>query len=157
MTVTLTPETSSDAFRDTSAVSVSALQNMDQVGIWSNHAKMISGRMCHCYRPQRSWGKVMFLQASVILSTEGGVPDQVLPHPGPARYTPPPGPARYNPQTRYTPQGQVPPRPGTPPPPDRYTHPPTRYTPPPPGAEHAGRCGQCAGGTHPTGMQSCFI
>ena len=25
------------------------------------------------YRPQRSWGKVMFLQASVILSTGGGV------------------------------------------------------------------------------------
>ena len=24
------------------------------------------------YRPQRSWGKVMFLQASVILSTGGG-------------------------------------------------------------------------------------
>ena len=28
---------------------------------------------------------------------------------------------------------------------------------PTPGAEHAGRYGQCAGGTHPTGMQSCFI
>ena len=26
----------------------------------------------HIYRPQRSWGKVMFLQASVILSTGGG-------------------------------------------------------------------------------------
>ena len=25
-----------------------------------------------------------------------------------------------------------------------------------PGAEHAGRYGQRAGGTHPTGMQSCF-
>ena len=26
----------------------------------------------------------------------------------------------------------------------------------PPGAKHAGRYGQRAGGTHPTGMQSCF-
>ena len=26
----------------------------------------------------------------------------------------------------------------------------------PPSAEHAGRYGQCAGGTHPTGMQSCW-
>ena len=24
-------------------------------------------------------------------------------------------------------------------------------------AEHAGRYGQCAGGTHPTGMHSCFV
>ena len=31
---------------------------------------------CIYYRPQRSWGKVMFLQASVILFTEG------LPGPG---------------------------------------------------------------------------
>ena len=64
------------------------------------------------------------------------------------------------------------------------THPPGADTPPeadtpweqtpPPGAdtplgadtpqeqtpsrtEHAGRYGQCAGGTHPTGMQSCFV
>ena len=29
--------------------------------------------MHSCYRPQRSWGKVMFLQASVILLTGGGV------------------------------------------------------------------------------------
>ena len=28
----------------------------------------------HFYRPQRSWGKVIFPQASVILLTEGGVP-----------------------------------------------------------------------------------
>ena len=30
-------------------------------------------RDCYFYRPQRSWNKVMFLQASVILSTGGGV------------------------------------------------------------------------------------
>ena len=39
--------------------------------------------------------------------------------------------------------------------------PPQEQTPPtgadpPPGAEHAGRYGQCAGGMHPTGMQSCL-
>ena len=46
-------------------------------------------RVCeikHYYRPQRSWGKVIFSQASVILSI-GGVPGQVHP-PGPG--TPPP-------------------------------------------------------------------
>ena len=37
--------------------------------------------------------------------------------------------------------------PCTPPPPGPCT---------PPGAEHAGRYGQCAGGTHPTGMQFCY-
>ena len=33
------------------------------------------------------------------------------------------------------------------------------HTPPgvdTPGTEHAGRYGQCAGGMHPTGMQSCY-
>ena len=44
-------------------------------------------------------------------------------------------------------------------PPELSTQPPppgTKYTPPP-GAEHAARYGQRAGGTHPTGMQTCFI
>ena len=45
----------------------------------------------------------------------------------------PPG-IRYPPRTRYTPR--------------------TRY---PPGAVHAGRYGQQAGGTHPTGVHSCFL
>ena len=44
--------------------------------------------------------------------------------------------------------------------PPRSRHSPgTRRPPPgpdtPPGAEHSTRYGQCAGGTHPTGMQSC--
>ena len=78
---------------------------------------------CHwhnCYRPQRSWGKVMFLQVCVILFT-GGVPDQVPPdqvHPPGTRYIPPR--TRYTPLapgappgTRYTPRDQVnPPGPG---------------------------------------------
>ena len=38
---------------------------------------MVRAADCYFYRPQGSWGKVMFLQASVILSTVGGVPDQV--------------------------------------------------------------------------------
>ena len=86
------------------------------------------------YRPQRSWAKVMFLQASVILLTGGGVPGQVPPGPG---TSPRPG----TPPTRYSPLDQVlppldqvlPPRPGTPPqtryPQTRYSPPETRYSP----------------------------
>ena len=65
----------------------------------------ISVSIPHFYRPQRSWGKVIFSQASVILLTGGS--------------------ASVNAGI-------------------------------PPGAEHAGRYGQRAGGTHPTGMQSCI-
>ena len=58
------------------------------------------------YRPQRSCGKVIFSQASIILSTGGGDPEQTPPwedtpglgkHPPPGRHppgqTPPPIPA----------------------------------------------------------------
>ena len=44
---------------------------------------------------------------------------------------------------------------GIPEPPPPEQTPPGPGTPPP-GAEHAGRYGQRAGGTHPTGMQSCL-
>ena len=68
------------------------------------------------YRPQRSWGKVIFSQASVILSTGGstwaGTPPGTRYNPPRTRYTPP--------GTRYTPWDQV----HTPVPPDQ--------TPPPP-------------------------
>ena len=90
----------------------------------------------------------------------------------------PPGPGTP-PRTRY-PQPGTPPGPGTSP--QDQVHPPgTRYTPPPdqvhppgpgtpswtryipwdqvqhpPGAVHAGRYGQQAGGMHPTGMHSCL-
>ena len=53
---------------------------------------------------------------------------------------------------------QVPPWAGTPPP--GQVHPPGKVPPwqvHPPGAVHAGRYGQQAGGTHPTGMNSCFF
>ena len=105
------------------------------------------------YRPQRSWGKVMFLQVRVILVTGGGStrpgtpPDQVYP-PRPGT---PLGPGTHPPRSgtppgiRYPPGPGTPPRPGTPPmgpgthhPRDqvhplrtRYTLPRTRYTPPP--------------------------
>ena len=57
-------------------------------------------------------------------------------------------------------QAPPPPEPGTPhswdqaPPPRRTRHPPGLGTP---WAEHAGRYGQRAGDTHPTGMQSCRV
>ena len=75
-----------------------------------------------CYRPQRSWAKVIFSQACVKNSVHrGGVclsacwdtppPEQTPPGPGrPPEQTPPPGPGRP-PRTR-----QIPPRPGRPPP-----------------------------------------
>ena len=53
--------------------------------------------------------------------------------------------------------GRYPPGPGTPS--GQVYHPRTRYTPRqvhPPGAVHARRYGQQAGGTHPTGMHSCY-
>ena len=82
--------------------------------------------------PATKLGKVMFLQASVILLT-GGVClsacwDTILPPLSGA--DPPP---------EQTPRDQAPP--------------PRKQTPlgvDPPGAEHAGRYGQRAGGTHPT-------
>ena len=82
--------------------------------------------------------------------------------PGPGA---PPGsrhpPGSRPPGTRYTPLEQTPPE-LTPPPgpgtPSWSRHPPGPGTPPgtsyPP--KHAGRHGQCTGGPHPTGMQSCF-
>ena len=79
------------------------------------------------YRPQRSWGKVIFSQTCVILFTGGSASVH-------ARIPPLP-PEQEPPGSRHPPPG-----PGT-----------------VPGAEHAGRYGQRAGGTHPTGMQSCSV
>ena len=57
------------------------------------------------------------------------------------------------PRTRYTPWDKVHPLgPGTPPLGTRYTPRPGTH---PPGAVHAGRYGQQASGTHPTGLHSC--
>ena len=72
-------------------------------------------------------------------------------HPRRSRH-PPPGadtpqadtPGSRHPQSRHPQGSRAPPRADTP---QEQT---------PPSAEHAGRYGQCAGGTHPTGMQSCL-
>ena len=117
------------------------------------------------YRPQRSWAKVMFLQASVILST-GGVSASVhagIPHP--QEQTPPLG-SRHPPWSRHPPgadrpradtlQSKHPPPPGADTSPGANTpweqtppwsrHPPSRHpqeqTPPrsrPPGSRHLPR------------------
>ena len=103
---------------------------------------MFSSDCYTCYRPQRSWGEVMFLHMSVILFTGvgGWGVDQMQAPPRDQRQAPPPRPEA--PPWEQTPpqyQGQAPspPGPGTP-------------------TLHAGRYGQRAGGMHPTGMQSCF-
>ena len=68
-------------------------------------------------------------------------PEQTPPR---SRHTPQ---SRHAPWSKHAPPEQThPPEPGTPPG--------TKYTPP---SEHAVRYGQRAGGTHPTGMQSCSI
>ena len=101
------------------------------------------------YRPQRSLGKVMFLQVCVILFT-GGVclsacwdapPEQRPPWSRPPRSRHPRG--ADTPLGADTPPGSRQPLGADPP------H--------PPGAEHATRYGQRARGTRPTGMQSCFM
>ena len=135
------------------------------------------------YCPQRSWGKVMFPQACVILFMGGCLPqcmlgytprEQTSPeqtHTPPQTRTPPgadTSPPDQTPLGADTPLEQTPPRADTPlnqtlpweqtPPgadtPPGPEPPRTRYPPASP-SEHAGRYGQHAGGTHPTGMQSC--
>ena len=115
------------------------------------------------------WGKVIFSEACVKNSVHRrGVPGQVHPpdkvHPR-ARYTPQAGtpPRAGTSLDQVHPRNQVhPPGPGTPHPPGPGTLHQTRYTPHLPGqvhprALHAGRYGQQAGSTHPTGMHSCFF
>ena len=96
--------------------------------------------------------RILFTAGSTWAGTPP--PDQV--HPPGTRFIPHPWDQvpPWN-QTRYTPLGAgtplvpctPPPGPGTPPRPG---------TTPPPGAVHAGRYGQQACGTHPTGMHSCL-
>ena len=107
--------------------------------------------IAHIYRPQRSWGKVIFLYLSVILFTGGGSASvhAGIPPPGPGRH--PLGPGRHPPPDQM-PLGPGIPRDqaGTP----RPDPPGTRHSP---GAEHTERYGQRAGGMHPIGMQSCLV
>ena len=98
------------------------------------------------------WGKIIFSEAYVKNSVHqwGSTLAGIPPGSGTplwARYTPigtSPG-TRYTPLAgTHTPQDQAPP----------VDTPPWPGTPP--GAMHAGRYGQQAAGTHPTGMHSCF-
>ena len=121
----------------------------------SKEKKKKIARKRYFYRPQRSWGKVMFFHVSVILFTGGrDLPHCMLGYThtlGPEAGTP--LPPRTRGRTPH-PQEQTPPPPGSRPLPDQA---PPRSRPPwdPPSAVHAGRYGQQAGGTHPIGMQSC--
>ena len=109
---------------------------------WSNNLPSVY------YLPQRSWGKVIFSQVSVMLFTGGsasvhdGIPPTHPPWTRQAIWT-----RRPLDQVPYLTPGT--PRPG---PPDQAPCP-----PPPTREEHTGRYGQQVGGMHPTGMQSCFF
>ena len=65
------------------------------------------------YRPQRSWTKVMFLQASVILSTGGCLPQCMLGCHPPLEQTH--HPRSRHPPGAYTPREHTPPPEQTPP------------------------------------------
>ena len=112
-------------------------------------------------------------QGGVSASVHAGIPhplEQIPPradtpqsrHP-PSRHPPEQTPPLEQTPPIADPPEQTPPRAGTPPP--EQAHTPRSRTPqsrPPSGAdtprpaEHAGRYGQRAGGTYPTGMQSCL-
>ena len=100
-----------------------------------------SRKLQYHYRLQRSWGKIIFLQACVILFT-GVVCLSACWDSNPP------------PKTRHPPRPGTPPKPGTP---QDQAPPKTRHPPKPgtPIAKHAGRYGHRAGGIHPNGMQSC--
>ena len=92
--------------------------------------------MHSCYRPQWSWAKVIFSQASVCPRGEGCLPQCMLGYtpPGPGRPPPEQTPPEQTPQASH--KSRDPPRPGTPPdqapllPPEQT--PPLEQTPPPP-------------------------
>ena len=86
----------------------------------------------------------MFLHVSVIHSVHGGRGVGIPACNGP---TPPP---RWKTTTLPPPDGEPPPSPdGEPPQDGEPPHPPGMENPPP--------NGHCVGGTHPTGMHSCWL
>ena len=131
---------------------------------YSMRGKEVKAFSTHLFITAR---KRIFLHLSVILFTgRGSASVHASVHAGIPPQPPPPGPCTHppldhaptHPSTMHPPRTMhpSPPRPCTHPPPDHaHTNPPTMQ-PPPPGTEHAGRYGQRAGGTHPTGMQSCL-
>ena len=116
------------------------------------------------YRPQRSWGKVIFSEVCVKNSVHRGwcLPHCMLGCTPPGQRQTPPGAKTDTPLPEQTAQKQ------TPPPPAQcklgsnkravrilleciyQSRPPRSKHPPPPGTVQAGQ--QQAGGTHPTGM-----
>ena len=116
---------------------------------------VISYLLTHIYRPQRSWGKVIFSVACVKNSVHRGGSAPL--HAGiPPWDQAPPEPDTTQPLAPDTqPWDQTPP--GTKHPPGPDTSPLGPGTPPPQQCMHAGRYGQQAGGTHPTGMQFCLL
>ena len=88
------------------------------------------------YRQERSWDKVIFSEACVKNSVHW----------------------ELYPSMQWDQRQTSPPREQTPLQDQRQTLPTPlkEQTPPPPGAVHAGRYRQQAGGTHPTGMHTCF-
>ena len=90
----------------------------------------------------------MFLQASVILSTGGGVCLSACWDTTPPRADTPPG-SRHPPQ-QTPPTGADTPQEQTPSPRSRH---PTEQTPP---GKQTSAYGQQTAGTHPTGMHSCL-
>ena len=101
------------------------------------YLKSMLSMRCFHYRPQRSWGKVMFSQASVILLTGGCLPQCMLgytpleqTHHSPWEQTPPPHPpgSRLPPRSRHPPDQ-------TPPPPREQTPSRSDTSTPPPGAD----------------------
>ena len=108
-------------------VSLSAIESFNELKCIKSHIFKLKA----FYRPQRSWAKVIFSQASVCPQGGGG-----LPHPPGSRHPPgskhPPR-SRHPPRTRH-PQDQTSPRDktNTPLPPD-HIHPPDQ-TPIPPGS-----------------------
>ena len=125
----------------------------------------------HYYCPQRSCGRVMFSQACVMNSVQGGVPHMPPPpcmspcHRPPTTHAPRHSVHRGrvsasvyagipSPRSRHPPGEDTPSLGADPSPPPSAAD--TLLGPDPPCGVHAGRYGQQAGGTHPTGMHSCF-
>ena len=107
----------------------------------------------HYYRPQQSWAKVIFSQASVC--PQGGVCLNAC-WDAPLRDQTPPGtrPSGADPTGPDSPRDQTPPRTRSPPGPDppRADIPPEQ-TPP---RKQTPAYSQRGAGTHPTGMHSCI-
>ena len=133
---------------------------------FSLSVELVLHRLRCYYRPQRSCGKVIFSQVSVILSTGGCLSQCMLGYTSPWAYTPEGRTPRQT-TPRQTPPGQTPlsrhPRADTPqadtPQADtpRKTPPPWADTPQavtPPGKHPPSAT--ATDGTHPTGMLSCL-